>query len=145
MFARIRPGCRVVVRPGWVGWYSQAESSRTGRPPVGAARCQSDAETERFVPSRRRAREMANLHQAALTRSSAANYRMVLALVAADVQSACGALARVRSGMGAYAGAARRRFHLTTVLLRPLSGHRPDRRQARHACIFQIVLHLTQP
>ena len=35
--------------------------------------------------------------------------------------------------MAAYAGAARRRVHLVTVLLRPLSGHRPGRRQARHA------------
>ena len=37
-----------------------------------------------------------------------------------------------RSGMGAYAGAARRRVHLATVLPRPRSGHRPGRRQARH-------------
>ena len=34
------------------------------------------------------------------------------------------------SDMGAYAGAARRRVHLATVLLRPPSGHRPGRRQA---------------
>ena len=34
--------------------------------------------------------------------------------------------------MGAYAGAARRRVHLATVLLRPPSGHRSGRRQARH-------------
>ena len=52
---------------------------------------------------------------------------------------------QVRSGMGAYAGAARHRVNLTTVLLRPPSGHRPDRRQARHARILQIGLHLTQP
>ena len=31
----------------------------------------------------------------------------------------------IRSGMGAYAGAARRRVHLATVLLRPPSAHRP--------------------
>ena len=49
------------------------------------------------------------------------------------------------SGMGAYAGAARRRVHLAPVLLRPPSGHRPGRRQARHARILQIGLHLTQP
>ena len=51
----------------------------------------------------------------------------------------------VRSDMGAYAGAARRRVHLGTVLLRPPSGHRPGRRQARLARILQIGLHLTQP
>ena len=44
--------------------------------------------------------------------------------------------------MGAYAGAARRRVHLVTVLLRPPSGHRPGRRQARHVHIFQIGLRL---
>ena len=44
----------------------------------------------------------------------------------------------VRSGMGAYAGAARRRVHLATVLLGPPSGHRPGRSQARHARILQI-------
>ena len=49
---------------------------------------------------------------------------------------------QVRSGMGAYAGAARRRVHLATILLRPPSGHRPGRRQAR---ILQMGLHLTQP
>ena len=38
-------------------------------------------------------------------------------------------ISRIRSGMGAYAGAARRRVQLATVLLRPLSGHRPGRRQ----------------
>ena len=42
-----------------------------------------------------------------------------------------------RSGMGPYTGAARRRFHLETVLLRP-SGHRSGRRQTRHAHILQI-------
>ena len=52
---------------------------------------------------------------------------------------------QVRSGMGAYAGAARRRVHLVTVLPRPPSGHRPGRRQARHAHIIQLGLHLTQP
>ena len=40
--------------------------------------------------------------------------------------------------MGTNAGAARRRIHLATVLLRPPSGHRPGRRQARHAHILQI-------
>ena len=50
-----------------------------------------------------------------------------------------------RSGMGTYAGAARRRVHLTTVQLRPPSGHRPGRRESRHARIPQIGLHLTQP
>ena len=35
-----------------------------------------------------------------------------------------------RSGMEAYAGAARRRVHLATVLFRPTSGHRPGRPQA---------------
>ena len=44
---------------------------------------------------------------------------------------------QVRSGMGTYAGAARRRVHLATVLLRPPSGHRPGRRQAH---ILQIGL-----
>ena len=44
--------------------------------------------------------------------------------------------------MAAYAGAARRRVHLVTVLLGPLSGHRPGRRQARHVHIIQISLRL---
>ena len=44
--------------------------------------------------------------------------------------------------MGAYAGTARRRVHLATVLLWPPSGHRPDRRQARHVHILQIGLPL---
>ena len=52
---------------------------------------------------------------------------------------------QVMSGMEAYAGAARRRVHLAPVLLRPPSGHRPGRRQARHARILQIGLYLTQP
>ena len=52
---------------------------------------------------------------------------------------------QVRSGMGAYAGAARRRVHLVTVLLRPPSGHRSGRRQSHYASILQIGLHLTQP
>ena len=56
----------------------------------------------------------------------------------------CPKIVQVRPGMGAYAGAARRRVHLATVLLRPPSGHRPGRRQARHAHILQIELHLTQ-
>ena len=45
---------------------------------------------------------------------------------------------QVKSDMGAYAGAARRRVHLAGVLLHPPSGHRPGRRQARHAHILQI-------
>ena len=45
---------------------------------------------------------------------------------------------------GAYAGAAQRRVHLAMVLLWPLSGHRPGRRQARHARILQIGINLTQ-
>ena len=49
-----------------------------------------------------------------------------------------------RSGMVAYDGAARRRVHLATVLLRPPSGYCPGRRQTRHARILQIGLHLTQ-
>ena len=49
---------------------------------------------------------------------------------------------QVRSGMGAYLGAARRRVHLATLLPRPPSGYRPDRRQARHAGILQIGLRL---
>ena len=41
---------------------------------------------------------------------------------------------QVRSGVGAYARAARRRVHLaTTVFLRPPSGHRPGKRRARNA------------
>ena len=51
----------------------------------------------------------------------------------------------VRSGVGTYAGAARRRVHLATVLPRPPSGHRPGRRQARHTRFLQIGLYLTQP
>ena len=48
------------------------------------------------------------------------------------------------SGMGANVGAARRRVPLATVLLRPPSGHHPGRRQARHARILQMGVHLTQ-
>ena len=55
----------------------------------------------------------------------------------------CTAVGQVR--YGAYAGAARRRVHLATVLPRPPSGHRPGRRQARHARILHIGLLLTQP
>ena len=44
--------------------------------------------------------------------------------------------------MGAYGGAAHRRVHLATVLLRPPSGHRSDRRQARHVHMLQIGLRL---
>ena len=47
--------------------------------------------------------------------------------------------------MGAYAGAARRRVHLATLLLQPPSRHRPGRRQARHARILQIGLYPTHP
>ena len=49
---------------------------------------------------------------------------------------------QVRSGVWAYAGAARRRIHFGMVLLRPPSGHRQNGRQARHARILQIGLHL---
>ena len=59
--------------------------------------------------------------------------------------SLVGRIDQVRSSVGAYAGAARRRVHLATVLLRPPSGHRPGRRQVRHARILQKGLHLTQP
>ena len=54
---------------------------------------------------------------------------------------------KVRSGQvwGTYAGAARRRVRLATVLLRPPSGHRPGRCRAGHVYILQIGLHLTQP
>ena len=51
----------------------------------------------------------------------------------------------VRSGMGAYTKAARRRVHLATVLLRSPSEHSLGRRQARHVYIPQIRLDLTQP
>ena len=44
---------------------------------------------------------------------------------------------------GACTEAARPRVHLATVLLlRPPTGHRPGRRQARHARILQIGLRL---
>ena len=49
----------------------------------------------------------------------------------------------VRSVMGAYAGAARRRVHLVILFIRPPSGYRPGRRRARHAHIPQIGLHMT--
>ena len=45
-----------------------------------------------------------------------------------------------RSGLGAYTGAAHCHVYLATVLLRPPSGHRPGRHQARHAPILQIGL-----
>ena len=45
----------------------------------------------------------------------------------------CVKLHQVRSGMGTYSGAARRRVHLATVLVRPPSGHRPGKRQARYS------------
>ena len=48
--------------------------------------------------------------------------------------------AKIRSVIGAYAGAARRRVHLAAVLLLPPSGHRPGRRQVRHAHITHIEL-----
>ena len=51
-------------------------------------------------------------------------------------------LYQVMSGMGAYAGTARRRVHVATVLLRPPSGHRPGKRQARHVRFLQIGLRL---
>ena len=44
--------------------------------------------------------------------------------------------------MGVYAGASFRHVHIVTVLLRPPSGHRPGRRQARDARILQIGLRL---
>ena len=53
--------------------------------------------------------------------------------------------AHVRSGVGAYAGAARRCVHIATILHRPPSAQRPDRRRARYAHIPQVALHLTQP
>ena len=49
----------------------------------------------------------------------------------------------IMSGMGVYAAAARHRVHLATVLFRPLSDHRPGRRQAHHAHILQIDLDLS--
>ena len=44
--------------------------------------------------------------------------------------------------MGAYTGAARRRVHIATVLLRSPSGHRPGRRRTLVAQIFKNGLHL---
>ena len=70
-------------------------------------------------------------------RSDSANYTWIILWYFGVFQ--------VRSGMGAYAGAARRRVHLATVLSRHPSDHRPGRRQARHARILQIELHLAQP
>ena len=52
---------------------------------------------------------------------------------------------KVRSGMGAYAAAARRRILLATVHPRPPGRHSPNRRKARHAHTPQIGLHLSQP
>ena len=43
----------------------------------------------------------------------------------------------IRSGVAAFAGAARRRVHLATVLPRPLSGHSPGRRQAAMPASFR--------
>ena len=48
----------------------------------------------------------------------------------------------VRSYMGAYVREALCRVHLVTVLLRHPSGHRPDRRKARHVHDLQIGLRL---
>ena len=42
--------------------------------------------------------------------------------------------------MEEYAGAARRRVHVATVLLRPPSGHRPSSRQVRQDRLPQIKL-----
>ena len=50
----------------------------------------------------------------------------------------------LNSGRVLYAGAARRHVHLGTPP-RPPSGHRPGRRQAPHAHILEIGLHLAQP
>ena len=47
------------------------------------------------------------------------------------------------SGMGPFGVLARRRVHLATVLLRPPSGHRTDRRQTRHTHILQIGFRLS--
>ena len=77
-----------------------------------------------------------------------ADAERILRLYGEEIRSVwlCGHQSKsVRSGMGAYAGAARRRVHLAAVLPRPLADHRPDRRQNRHARILQIGLHLTQP
>ena len=51
---------------------------------------------------------------------------------------------RSGSGTGAYAGAARRRVHLATVLLWPPSGHRPGRRQFSHALQIGLRLAIVQ-
>ena len=59
----------------------------------------------------------------------------VLRPVASSVQVRYGGIRR---------SSASRRY-LATVLLRPPSCHRPGRRQARHARILQIRLHLMQP
>ena len=45
----------------------------------------------------------------------------------------------------AYAGAARRRIHLATLLHRAAFGHRSGRRRARRVHILPIGLRLTQP
>ena len=49
---------------------------------------------------------------------------------------------QVRSGVGTYAGAARRRVNLATVLLCPPSGHRTGRRQVRHARVLRLAIAL---
>ena len=69
----------------------------------------------------------------------------VVITVTRNINAAQRVTGQVRSGMGAYAGAARRRVHLATVFLAPSSGHRQGRCQARHAHIPQIGLYLTQP
>ena len=51
---------------------------------------------------------------------------------------------QIRSGMGAYAGAARRCVHLTTVLLRPPVWQSP-RQTPGPPCPYTSELHLTQP
>ena len=47
---------------------------------------------------------------------------------------------RIRSGMRVIARTARRPVLLAAVLLRPPSGHRPSRRQTRHALVLKMKL-----
>ena len=51
---------------------------------------------------------------------------------------------QMRSVVWTYDEATRRRVHSATVLLRPPSGHRPGRRQARYTSILQIRRHHKQ-